>query len=145
MAGIGPFDLEFRLDASWPFAEHDDTGSEKTRLFDIMGHENRGEAFPAPEGHKFCLQHQSRQRIELAERLIEQQQSRIVDERAGERGALSHAARQLMRISLAEVAKADQIERGINARTLLFEDAPGVEPGRDIVPDGRPRKERWIL
>ena len=54
---------------------------EKHRLFHIMGDEDRGEAFPAPEGHKFCLQCQSRQRIELAERLIEQQQSRIVDER----------------------------------------------------------------
>src|ERR1700684_4337439 len=118
MAGIGPFDLEFRLDASWPFAEHDDTGSEKDRLLDIMGHENRGEAFPAPEGHKLLLQRQTCQCIELAERLIKQQQSGIVDQRASERGALSHAARELMRISLAEVAKSDQIERGIDARGL---------------------------
>ena len=50
-----------------------------------------------------------------------------------------------MRISLAEVAKPDQIERGIDARALLLEDAPSIEPGRDIVPDRRSRKERRIL
>ena len=120
MARIGPFDLEFGLDASRPPAEHDDAGREKHRLFDIMGHENRGEAFPAPEGHKLRLQRQTRQRIELAERLIEQQQGGIVDERASKRGALSHAARQLMGISLAEVAKADEIERGIDATRSCF-------------------------
>ena len=54
-----------------------------------MGHENRGEAFSAPEGHELRLQRQAGQRIELAERLIEQQQGWIVDERAGERGALA--------------------------------------------------------
>ena len=108
MAGIGLFDVEFGLDASRPFAEHDDTGSEKHRLLDVVGHENGGEAFPAPEGHQLLLQRQTRQRIELAERLIEQQQGGIVDERAGERGALRHAARELMRIGLGEVAQVRQ-------------------------------------
>src|ERR1700733_15803399 len=119
MTRIGAFDLEFGLDASRPSTEHDDTGREKHRLLDIMGHENRGEAFPAPEGHQLLLKRQTRQRVELAERLIKQQQGRIVDERAGKRGALSHAARELMRISPAEVSKADQIERRIDARALL--------------------------
>ena len=145
MARIGAFDLEFGLDATRPSAEHDDTGSEKHRLLDIMGHENRRETLPAPQGDQLLLQRQPRQRIELAERLIKQQQGRIVDERAGKRGALSHAARELMRISPAEVSKADQIERRIDARALLLEDAPSIEPGRDIVPDRRSRKERRIL
>ena len=48
-------------------------------------------------------------------------------------------------ISLAEVAKPDQIESHIDACALLPEDAPRIEPGRDIVPDRRPRKERRIL
>ena len=119
MARIGPFDLEFGLDASRPPAEHDDARREKHRLFDVVGDENRGEAFPAPEGHELRLQRQTRQRIELAERLVEQQQGRIVDERAGERGALSHAAGELMGIGLAEVAKTDEVERGVDARAAL--------------------------
>src|SRR6476646_6409475 len=118
MARIGPFHLEFGLDASRPFTEHDDTGSKKHRFLDIVGHENRGEAFSAPEGYQLLLQRQTGQRVELAERLIKQQQGGIVDERASERGALSHAARELMRISLAEVAKSDEIERGIDPRAL---------------------------
>src|SRR5580700_1987916 len=141
MARIGPFDVEFGLDASRPPAEHDDTGSEKHRLLDIVGHENRRETLPAPQGDQLLLQRQPRQRIELAERLVKQQQSGIVDERASKRGALSHTARQLMRIRLAEVSKADQIERRIDARTLLLQDAARVEPGCDIVPDSSPRKQ----
>ena len=50
-----------------------------------------------------------------------------------------------MGIRLAEVAKADEIERGIDAVALLLEDAARIEPGRDIVPDRRPRKQRRIL
>src|SRR5258708_12616692 len=110
-----------------------------------MGHENGGEAAAEPEGHQLRLQSQTRQRVQLAKRLIEQQQGRIVDERASERGALSHAARELMGISLAEVAKADEIERGIDAMSLLLQHAARIKPGSDIFPDRPPRKHPRIL
>ena len=78
--------------------------------------------------------------FELAEWLIERQKARIVHQRTRERGALGHAARKLVRIGVCKAMQSDKIERGVDALLLLLENAARVEPGRNIVPDRRPRK-----
>ncbi len=54
--------------------------------------------------------------FELAERLVEDEQVGIVDQRARQRHALRHAARQLMRIGFGEALQADQMQRLVDAR-----------------------------
>ena len=50
-------------------------------------------------------------RIERAERLIEENQARLADDRARERHALLLAAGELRRIAVAEIAERDQRQR----------------------------------
>ena len=57
------------------------------------------------------LQLLAQAQVERAERLVEEQRARPVDERAGERHALLLAAGQLGRLALAEVAELDEVER----------------------------------
>ena len=83
--------------------------------------------------------------IELAERLVEDEDFWIVDQRARQRHALRHAARQLMRIGVAERRQADEIERRIDALPLAFQDTLRLQAERDIVPDRAPGKQRGIL
>src|SRR5262249_29903743 len=53
---------------------------------------------------------------ERGERLVHQQELRLGDERARDRGAHLHAARELARIALRESGKTDARERRIDAR-----------------------------
>src|SRR5437764_111000 len=64
-------------------------------LFDAMRDEQNGRLSPQPERLEVHTNLQARQRIERAERLVHQEQRRIVDERAYQRDALAHAARKL--------------------------------------------------
>ncbi|MGF6934758.1 hypothetical protein OKW41_003920 [Paraburkholderia sp. UCT70] len=70
---------------------------------------------------------------------------RIVDERASQRRALRHPARQLMRKRVRECGQADQVERGIDASSGIALRATrlGAEP--DVVAYGPPREQRRVL
>ncbi len=86
-----------------------------------------------------------RQRVELAERLVEHQDLRIVDQRARQRHPLRHAAGELVRIGIAERGQADQLDDRIDPVPLRLQDALRLQPERDIVPDRAPGKQRRIL
>ncbi len=62
-------------------------------------------------------------RVERAERLVHQQQRRIVDQRAHQRDALLHAAGQLPRIAVLEAGEADQ-RRAARARAASSRSRP---------------------
>ncbi len=57
------------------------------------------------------LQLLAQAQVERAERLVEQQRARAVDERAGERDALRLAAGELAGLALGEVAELHELER----------------------------------
>ena len=88
--------------------------------------------------------------VERGERLVHQQDRRAEGERAHERDALLHAARQLVRVRLLEPGEADRVEQpgdlGVRQRLLLGAAAPvqaAQEP--DVVGHGLPRHERRRL
>ena len=54
--------------------------------------------------------------VERAERLVHQQDRRLEGERPGDRDALLHAARQLVRVVLDEVAQLDEVEHLLGPR-----------------------------
>ena len=93
MARIRPVHQNIGFDAGWPVAEHDDAIGEEQRLLGVVGDEQRGKALALPERDDLGLHGDARQRVELAERLVEDEDFRIVDERARQRHALRHAAR----------------------------------------------------
>ena len=53
--------------------------------------------------------------VERAERLVEQQHLRLDGERAGERHPLALAARELVRVALAEVREPDEVQQLLDA------------------------------
>ena len=63
--------------------------------------------------------------VEVAGRLVGEQDRRLVEERAGDRDALLLAARQLIRMVLGPIGKADGVERR--------ERAPPALGGRDAL------------
>src|SRR4051812_44398920 len=108
MAGIGKVDGDVGDDARRPRPEDDDALAEIERLLDIMGDEERREAAATPQGDELLLHGEPGEGIELAERLVEEEELRIVDEGARQRHALRHAAGELMRVGGGEAVKADE-------------------------------------
>ena len=84
--------------------------AEKDRFVEIMGDEDDGDVDLAsrfPEDAPACG---ARLCVERAERLVHQQDARLVGERADDCDALFHAAGQLMRIGVGEFLEADELQ-----------------------------------
>ena len=67
---------------------------------------------------QFDIHPLARQGVESAERLVHQQQRRIVDQSAHDRHALLHAARQLGRILAFEIGKSDKPKQVMRAAKI---------------------------
>jgi hypothetical protein len=76
-----------------------------------MRDEDDGLAALAPDLQHLQVHLLARQRIQRAERLVHQDKPGIVDEGAGDRGALLHAAGKLLRIFVLVAGQADQTEQ----------------------------------
>ena len=85
-----------------PLRHDQDAVAEQDRFLDVVGDQQRGAAEVLPQPRQFERQFLARQRIERAERLVEQQQARVGQHRAAEGGALLHAARQHLRALVAQ-------------------------------------------
>ena len=89
------------------------------------------------------LQLLAQAQVERAERLVEEQRTRAVDERAGERDALLLTARELRRLALGQVAELDELQRVVRALgDLGLVDLLALEPERDVLQDGQMREQR---
>ena len=79
-------------------AQHDHAVGEEQRLVEIVGDQEHGRAGRAAhEAEQLLLQRLPGQRVERAERLVQQQHGRAGDQGAGEGRALRHAAGQRLR------------------------------------------------
>ena len=87
----------------------------------------------------------ARELIELAQRLIEDQQARIVDEGAGERRTLRHATGKLMRIGRSEPIETDEAECCADLVALTLEEPARFQSERHVALHRAPRIERRIL
>ena len=80
-----------------------------------MGHVHEGNADVLLDALELDLQLLAQAQVERAERLVEQQRARAVDQRAGERDALGLAAGELAGLAVGEVAELDELERVLDA------------------------------
>ena len=95
----------------------------------------------------------ARERVECAERLVEHQQSRFVDQRTAQICALLHAAGKLPGIFRTEAGQADQFEhrlRPVDILRLVLAQSLGMrrhdlERQHDVVECRSPRQQRRIL
>src|SRR6185437_16701618 len=80
--------------------------------------------------------------VEGAERLVEEQHARVVDERARERDPLLLAARELPRLAPAEPGEPDLLEDGARAALeISAAHTAAAEAERDVLEDGQVREE----
>ena len=112
-AGARPLiDLFRRADLDDPAVVEDgDAVGHRQGLALVMGDEDEGDAEIALQGLELDLHLLAQLEIERAQRLVEQQHLRLVDQRAGKRHALALAAGKLRGPPCVEALERDQIQR----------------------------------
>ncbi len=84
--------------------------------------------------------------VEIGQRLVQQDDGRVVDERAGERDALLLAAGELVRKALGEVPERQLLERRLHARRdVARRDLAKFQAVRDVVGHRLVRPQRVRL
>ena len=123
---------------------HDrDPVGHRHRLLLVVGDHDEGDADVALDPLELELHRLAELEVEGAERLVEQQHLRVHDQRAGERDALLHAARELRRLGRLAPGEADELERLRRlAVALLLADLALLEPVRDVVEHRHVREQR---
>ena len=92
-------------------ADDDHPVGKRDRLGDIVGDENRGKAVLAPDALEQAVHLHPRQRIERAERLVEEKNAGPAHQGTRKRDALALAARQHRGPVICAVGKPDIRER----------------------------------
>ena len=120
--------------------------AEEHRLGDAVGDEQDRLARLLPDAQQLEVHLLPRQRVEGAERLVHQHQLRVVDQRAGDRRALLHAARQLVGALVLGARQADQrqqVARPLAAR--LLRQAEDLGRQQHVVDDRPPLQQQRLL
>ena len=81
-----------------PLREHRDCVAERHRLLVVLGDVDRGRTLSGEQPRQLDPHLEAQLRVDVAQRVVEQEHLRRCDERAGERGALLLAVRQRSRI-----------------------------------------------
>ena len=98
-------DLDDARYAAGPRRHGDDAVGEQNGLADVVRHEDHGLLVRVPDAHQLEAELLARHGVERRERLVHQQNRRIVNERAADRNPLLHAAGELARKALLEAAQ----------------------------------------
>ena len=90
--------------------EHGDAGAHRQRLTLVVGDEHERDADRVLDRLELDLHLLAELEVERAERLVEQQHARLVDQRPGERHPLTLATAELVRPAFAELPEPDDVE-----------------------------------
>ncbi len=142
----GERQVEARHDPSRPLREHHQPGRQKHRFLDVVGDENGGLGRRGPEVEEDALHFLARDRVERAERLVEQQHRRVGGQRAGEADALLHAAGKRPHRLVGEFGEADlDKQRHDHLPALPPADAAYLQREGDVLGDVEPGQQRVAL
>ena len=119
----------------------------RERLLLVVGHVDERDADLLLDRLELDLHLLAELEVERAERLVEEQHARPVDERAGERDALALAAGQLARLARLVALEADHPQRLGDARRRAPPSATlrTIRPYADVVADGHVREQGVVL
>src|SRR5207249_1925083 len=125
---------------------HRDSVGHRHRLLLVMGDVDEGDADVVLEALDEELHLLTQLQVEGSERLVEQEDSRTVDERARGRDPLLLTSRELTRLALSVPAELDEVEHFLD---LAFEDssprALSPQAEGDILEDREMREEGIAL
>ena len=126
--------------------EDGDAVAHRQGLALVVGDVHEGDAHRRLDGLQLHLHLLPQLEVERAERLVEEQDARPVDQCAGERHALALTARELRRPAVAVGAEAHALQRLAHACGALGgRDALHLEPVADVVGDGHVGEEGVVL
>ena len=133
-------------DAARARAHHVHLVGEIDRLLDVMGDEQHRLAEVAPQLHQPFLHLQLGLRIERAERLVQQNDVGVEQERAQQRRALAHAAGERARIEVLEPGKPVAPSSGsARSRAPAQRHALDLHAEDDVVEHGAPGQQQILL
>src|SRR5918993_65991 len=145
-AGVRQVDLDDAGDLARPRRHDDNAGREEHRFGDRVRDEDDGGERLLPDPEQLVVQPLPRHLVERAERLVHQQQRRRERERAGDRNALLHAARQLPRVVLLEAGQLDEVDHLAHPGFAALPVPAGhLERERDVLRHGAPVVEHGVL
>ena len=127
-------------------AEHDHPVAEPDRLAHVVRDEQHGEPALGADPVQLVVQQVAGHRVERAERLVHQQDLRVLGQRPGQRDPLPHAARQLVRPLVGEAAQVHQVQQVGGAAPPLGLGHPARAQRQLHVPGrGQPREQGRLL
>ena len=104
------------------------------RLLLVVGHEDAGRAERQVEVLDLGPHPAAQAGVEVAERLVEQEDERLLDQRAAERHALLLAAGHLARLALHQVGDVERLRDRVDPRAdLVLRAVLELEPEGDVV------------
>src|SRR6266446_7880009 len=126
--------------------EDDHTGAEKHRLSYPVGDKDNGFLRLLPDAQQLEVHLLARERVERAERLVHEDELGIVDERTRDRGALLHAAGELVWVHRLLALEPDQREEVAGARAALRHRQPeNFRRQQHVVDHAPPFEEERLL
>ena len=131
-----------RADLFQPPVVHDGHGvGDGHRLVLVVGHEHHRAAGRRVDAAELGQHGVAQMRVEIGERLVQQQDARPRGKAAGQRHALALAARQLVRPPRAVIVQADQPQRVRDPR-ITFGAGQPVQPEPHVARHGHGRPQR---
>ena len=98
-----------------------------------------------PEAQHFILHAHAGEGIERAQRLIQQQDFGVIDQRARQRHPLRHAAGEMVRVGIGKRFEPDEAHELIHLVPLLLQDTARDQTRLNVPPDGQPREKIRVL
>ena len=136
--GARQFDVQ--VEADFAVLDQDHPIGNRHRFTDVVGHQQHGKTVLLPEPFDQLLHLDAGQGIQCAERFVEQQQTRLVDQRPSQRHALLLATGQCRRPLIRAIGQAHCFQC---IQRLL---APvALEAETDVVDDPFPRQQPRFL
>ena len=144
--GRGQRDGGDGADAAGPRGEQHDPVGQEDGLADGVRDEDDGGPGLRVDRLQLEVHLVAGQGVQGAERLVHQQDGRVVAQRPGDRGPLPHAAGQLPRVGALEAGQADELAQlGSPRPPRLPADPPQLQRQRDVVRDRVPGEQVGVL
>ena len=127
-------------------SHHRDPLAERHRLGLVVRHVHRRDAEPLVQLRERGAHADAKLRVEVRERLVEQEGLGLPDDRAAHRDALALPARELRRPPVEQVGEAEQFgDVGDAPRDLVLRRPPGAQAVAEVLAHGHVRIERVAL
>ena len=115
-------------------------------FIEAVGDEDDGGLVLLPDAQQLGLQNFACLGIQGGKRFVHQQQTGRIGQGAGDGHALTHPAREFVRVALAEAGQAHQVQKLLGSLpALAFGNLADLQPDLDVLKHGTPRKQRIAL